>query len=53
MITLIDTPSPFASTEEWQTHLMELRSLPPSLDVKILIRDAEKAIRDRQQAARS
>lgn len=51
---IIDTPSPFAPVEEWQTYLMELKSLKPqSLDIKVLIREAEQTIRDRQQAARS
>lgn len=42
---MIDTPSPFAPIETWREYLKELEAIEsPSLEVKVLIREARKVI---------
>lgn len=46
---LIDPPSPFATLEEWEEFLADMRSIPnPDDDVKRHIEEAEAEIQRRK-----
>ena len=46
---IIDPPSPFASLEEWQTFLEEMKAIEPKDDdIREAIAEAEKMVEEKK-----